>query len=118
MIRTTSFLAIVFFCALLSACGSDDTEVIDACVEVEGNTYYSVDQYECGPGENGVEMCNWQISFSRGTYNWSYSDIGDIGGYTCEGPNITSTGSSIEFVGHIDGETGMLTWNSIEYQLP
>ncbi len=118
MMRTPFILLIACSCLLITACGGSDVQDIDACLEVEGATYYSVDQYECGLGENGVEMCNWEISFSNGTFDWFYSDIGAQGTYTCDGPNITGMGTAIEFLGYIDGETGILTWNNIEYQLP
>ena len=109
------FLAIggTFF----AACGgTDDANVFDACQEIEGRTYLSVEQYECGLGPDGPELCTWSISFANGEYDWAYSDIGATGSYTCDGAVITGMSSATQFDGFLDQETGILTWNSIDYQ--
>lgn len=118
MTRFLACLAVVT-CALISAaCGGSDTgPMVDACAEVEGQTYASVEQYECGLGPDGTEQCNWTLYFSQGAYEWSFSDIVAVGDYTCDGPVILGTSGGTDFDGYLDGETGILTWNQIEYQL-
>ena len=102
-------------CAFLMACGGSEPTV-DACLEIEGQTYYSVEQYECGQGPGGTEMCNWTISFSSSNFDWSFSDIVSSGTYACEGADITAMTTGNEFFGTLSVD-GILTFNEIDYQL-
>jgi hypothetical protein len=102
-------------CAFLMACGGSEEIVIDACAEVQDQTYYSIEQYECGQTPDGVAMCNWTISFADGEFNWAFSDIASTGSYSCDGAVLTAMSTGTEYLGFLD-ETGILTFNEIEYQ--
>ena len=118
MTRLVTSLAAVACALVLTACGgSKDGPVADACAEIEGQTYLSLEQYECGLGPGGAELCNWTLSFAGGNFDWSFSDINAAGTYTCDGPMVIgSTTDGTEYDGYVDAETGYLTWNQIDYQ--
>lgn len=113
MYRIQLISLFVLGCAV-TACGSGDG--LDACQEVDGQTYLSIEQHECGQGPNGPVMCNWSIRFSAGAFDWSYSDIGTSGTYTCDGAQISGIAAGSTFAGALDSETRVLTWNGIDYQ--
>lgn len=83
------------------------------CGQIVGTTFLSVDELECGLGEDGPVLCNWQITFEEdGDYLWMYSDVGEGGTYSCQGGNLFISGESdLDF----DAATGILTWDGVEY---
>jgi hypothetical protein len=83
------------------------------CEQIVGTTFFSVDELECGLGPDGVELCNWQITFEAdGEYIWMHSDVGEGGTYSCQGGNLFISGENdLDF----DGATGILTWDGVEY---
>jgi hypothetical protein len=85
---------------------------MDACEVIDGNTYVSLEEMECGLGPNGPEYCNWHISFDSGTWDWSHSDVMETGGYTCDA-NLIDGGS---YSGELDMGTGILTWEGADYE--
>ena len=90
----------------------------DACDVIDGRTYWSVDELECGLGPNGVVNCKWSIGFLAGVFEWSYSDVGEAGRYFCEGDVIMGVASgqrSLE--GSLDRATGELIWEGEVYAL-
>jgi hypothetical protein len=83
------------------------------CEQIVGTTFLSVEQLECGLGEEGPVLCNWEITFEAdGDYLWMYSDVGEGGTYSCQGGNLVISGESdLDF----DAATGILTWDGVEY---
>ena len=82
------------------------------CDALETRVWQSVEELECGLGPMGVETCNWTITFSAGRFEWSYSDAGESGPYTCGGDLITT--DSVE--GTWDRSTQTLTWDGVVYR--
>lgn len=102
------------------ACAAETTlclpvQADPVCDAVIGETFYSVDELECGPSRGEQVLCKWQIMFGEdGSYSWLYSDIGEGGTYTCSGGVLTvDDGTGIQ--ASYDPNTGMLTWEDIEY---
>ncbi len=91
-------------------------EVADeACAEVIGTTFWSIDLLECGLGPVGVEMCHWSIHFEEdGTFSWMYSDVGDMGTYACVGGVLSITSGPMVDVSYDPG-TDVLTWDGVDY---
>lgn len=85
------------------------------CDAIVGTMFSSVEQYECGITKDGVEMCNWSIDFQEsGDYLWSYSDVGEGGTYACkDGAIALDNNPSLQI--SFDPDTGVLTWDGIEY---
>ena len=104
---------------VLNAAGCFGSGGPDACTLIAGKTFGSVNQMECGLGANGVvTRCNWRVSFTDGTYSWSYSDVMEAGSYTCDGATITTTrsvASTTPLLGWLDFQTGQLTWDGATY---
>ena len=89
---------------------------VDDCAFLVGKTFKSDEELECGLGPNGVELCNWTLSFKADTYSHQYSDIGEQGSYTCEAGQIKAVdGANGPHGGTIDAETGELVWDTIVY---
>ena len=90
----------------------------DACALLVGKTFKSVDELECGLGPSGVELCRWTISFTEASYQHMYSDVGELGTYTCAGGVIMgkSSGLGEDRAGTIDGATGALVWQAVAYE--
>jgi hypothetical protein len=85
---------------------------------VVGMMFFSLDQMECGLGQNGVVLCPWRISFKAdGTYTWTFSDTGDSGPYTCNGTTVTGLRSfgAGTVTGSYDAASGQLTWDGVVY---
>lgn len=97
----------------------------DACADIVGKSFASVEQHECGLGQSGPVMCNWQISFSLDasgalTYTWQHSDVGDSGPVTCQDGALTSAvgvSGQPPYTGTYDPATQALVWDGIDYQL-
>lgn len=88
----------------------------DACEEIVGRTFTSIEQLECGITPDGVVLCNWSVDFRvDGEFIWMYSDIGEAGTYTCENGIITLT-SGQDVAQSYDPVTGVLTWDDVDYQ--
>jgi hypothetical protein len=88
------------------------------CAFASGHTFGSVTPMECGIGANGqVIPCTWTISFApNGTYQWSHSDVGQVGTYHCEGQTLfmqPDNGTAIPVP--FDRTTGHLTWQGVDY---
>ena len=100
------------------ACGAEEMLCMPAsydvaCAWLLERTFLSVEEYECGQTPEGVEMCQWQVSFSSdGTFEWLYSDVGEGGGYECADGQITTDGGTS---GSVDVESATLLWDGIEY---
>jgi len=56
--------------------------------------------------------CNWTIDFAAGQYDFAYSDVIEMGAYTCDGATIDGG----NYTGVLDLGTGILTWDGVEYE--
>ena len=99
--------------------GMNDPSTVEqqngACVELEGRTFSSVNQLECGRTPDGVARCNWQISFAtRDTtasdFSWERSDASEFGSVECRGETVTTKVGSRIVTGRFDPATQVLTW--------
>ena len=84
-----------------------------ACNMSIPTSFTSVEEYELGMTSDGVAMGSWQISFKPELFEWYYSDIVQLGAYTCSGNEII--GEDINFVGIYDPEERILIWDDILY---
>lgn len=107
--------------ACCGACGGEIDlcmpESFDAyCGSIIGRTFYSLEQLECGLTPEGPVLCNWSIAFdTNGDYLWMHSDVGEGSSYTCEdGVLNAQVVDGIEY--SFDVESGILTWDGVEYQ--
>jgi hypothetical protein len=87
----------------------------EACEAIIGGTFASVEELECGENLDGLQFCNWSLTFGAdGRYDWFYSDIAEEGGYVCkDGVIITERG--FELSASYDATTGILSWDGVDY---
>lgn len=86
-----------------------------ACIALEGRTFHSVNDLECGRGPEGTARCHWTLTFAiRDTdasdFAWSFSDVQEAGRAECRGQSIVASGASRTLSGTFDSATQMLTW--------
>lgn len=108
---------------LFAACGTsghvaaDAAEVDGPCPLLEGHTFASVTEGECGLGPNGPEPCTWHLTFSaesamQSHFEWQHSDYGESGKVVCRGTTVTGTGAST-YAGQF--ANAVLTWDGVDY---
>jgi len=90
-----------------------------ACIDLEGRTFASLNELECGLSPDGVSRCHWQLSFAvRDTtasdFAWSYSDVAESGRVECHGQTLSAT-ASLHHSGSYDPVTQILTWDGELY---
>ena len=95
--------------------GDGPCDELDACTEVVGQTFASVDELECGNTPQGPVYCHWTIAFDETGYQWMRSDAAISGSYSCEGTLITSEAGAASFMGELHAD-GSLTWDGELYQ--
>ena len=92
-----------------------------ACFVLEGRTFVSLDELECGLTPNGPALCHWQVMFKTFTpddslFQWSHSDVGESGAVTCEGADLQLRGNTTSLtVGVFDATAQLLTWHEVVY---
>jgi hypothetical protein len=91
-----------------------------ACFELEGRTFTSVNELECGLTPDGVSRCHWIVSFAtRDTatsdVSWSYSDIHETGRAECRGQAVVATTGGRTVHGTYDPDSGTLIWAGEHY---
>lgn len=93
-----------------------DTGAADLCADLPGSAWNSVDELECGRGAGGMAMCHWRIQFGAdGTFDWRYSDVAEVGEWSCVGGVIAaSTWSRGPFTATLVDATH-LTWVDVAY---
>lgn len=111
----------------VSACTSGpytESTVIEqgACVALEGRSFSSVNELECGRTPDGVALCQWQLAFDIGTqtaseWSWSYSDVSESGRATCTDTSITAVAGDRTLTGMFDPVTQQLIWAGEAYDL-
>jgi hypothetical protein len=110
----------------LGACtgGMHDPSTVEqqngACIALEGRTFASLQELECGRTPDGVAQCHWQLVFAtRDTtaseFAWSYSDVSEGGRVECLGQRITAFSASRILSGTFDSSTQMLNWAGETY---
>jgi hypothetical protein len=102
-----------------AACGAIEWLCVeglpDACEQIVGTTFASIEELECGLTPEGPALCHWSIVFEEdGDYLWQYSDVGQGGTYTCEGGVITVENDPELEVSYAV-ESGILTWDGVQY---
>jgi len=94
-------------------------EKIDVCELIKNSTFLSVKKYESNlsPATSTVsEGLRWQIKFEDKTFSWLYTDIAEMGTYTCEDNNLVAEGADKSiYVGSYNTQTGILLWDGVEY---
>src|SRR2546423_7642426 len=87
-----------------------------ACSALEGASWRSVAQLECGLGPNGPVLCNWQLTFSTETqdtsrFDWAHSDVGQSGSVRCQDQSIISADAAATPMGMFDANS--VTWMDV-----
>lgn len=83
------------------------------CAPLEGKTFASLTQGECGLGPNGVSYCTWHLTFTANDassthWEWQHSDYGESGDISCDGTSVGARGT-------YDASTQHLVWDSVTY---
>jgi hypothetical protein len=96
-----------------------------ACSALEGKTFTSVTEGECGLGPSGPVTCHWSITFKArdgksSTYAWQHSDVGESNMATCDGLHVTGMTSFAgrTYSGSYDPSTMKLVWENLDYYPP
>ena len=79
--------------------------------------FISTEELEIGLGPEGIILGYWSVDFYEdGIYEWNYSDITELGEFTCN-ENIISY-SSYEGIHQsvYDIQSGILYWADVTYQ--
>lgn len=89
-----------------------------ACTALEGRSFSSVEQAECGITPDGVALCNWQISFlpndaDSTRFEWGHSDVGESGIVTCDADSVRSDEPTL-YEGHFTPQLDLL-WDDVAY---
>src|SRR5688572_17231212 len=111
---------------LVTACtgGMHDPSTVEqqngACFALEGRTFTSVQQLECGRTPDGVAKCNWTLTFANrdadaSEFAWSYSDVSEHGRAECRGQSIIATAAGRTVTASFDPSSQMLSWNGELY---
>lgn len=113
----------MFVLALGACTGMHDPSTVEqqngACIDLEGRTFSSVNELECGLTPDGAARCHWQLAFAirdgqASDFAWSYSDVGESGRVECHGHALSATASR-KITGSYDPATQMLTWDGQVY---
>jgi len=117
--RFRRLLPVIVAGMVCAATGCSGAGGPDACALIDGKTFVSVNQMECGLSQNGgLVYCNWSVRFSDGTYFWHFSDVAAADHYSCDGATITAIrggASTTPLLGRVDPQTGQLTWDGATY---
>jgi len=108
---------------LVSGCttGLDESTVEQgACVMLEGRTFSSMNELECGLTPSGPATCHWQVTIDIGDtgsseFTWYYSDVGESGMLTCVDNVITATTASQVIPVGFDPVSQQLEWAGETY---
>lgn len=97
----------------------------DGCNLISNSSFRSINQYEVGRGPNGPAMGYWDVHFQKGTtlsdygkptFQWSYSDVGETGTYTCRNNVLQVKFSDRSFTTRYDEIKEVLIWDGVEYK--
>jgi len=87
------------------------------CDALSGQTWQSVDELEAGRSVNGVAKMHWKLGFENGQFRWRYSDVVEMGTYTCD-TGVVSLISSMQdprATGSFIAESSELVINNVRY---
>lgn len=90
-----------------------------ACDGLDGATFVSVNEYEMGLGPNGVLLGHYRVTFSAGQFDYSLSDFGLNGTFSCSGPEGAIVASRDDFPldGFYKADAGILLWHERWFRL-
>jgi hypothetical protein len=117
--RRACLIILVTACTTGSASSPTPTT---RCTGLEGKTFASLTQGECGLGPNGPSLCTWHLTFTAMDvttthYAWQHSDYGQEGAIECDAGNVTEvTGGSDQSRGTYDASSMQLVWDGVTYQ--
>ena len=88
------------------------------CTSLEGTTFASLTEGECGLGPTGPTLCTWHVTFSAHdatttAYSWQHSDYGQEGAVQCNGATVTEVGGMLQ--GSYDPAAQRLVWDGVTY---
>lgn len=88
----------------------------DECPFEVARVLRSLEQLECGLGPDGETLCFWTVTIQEsGGWTWSYSDVGETGGWTCDdGPSAFRSGGE-DIALSWDADACVMTWEGVEY---
>lgn len=100
--------------------GSTPAVPHEACTALEGASWQSVTQGECGLGPNGPVFCTWELTFSTDTldtsrFDWAHSDVGQSGTVHCRDNAIISADAAAMTMGTFDLAANTVTWVDVTY---
>lgn len=87
----------------------------ETCFFNEPARFASVEQLECGQTPDGTSYCNWTLSFDQGQFTWMHSDVGEVGGYSCDGNEVVGKTDYASYSGTFDEASGVLVWEGVKY---
>lgn len=90
------------------------------CTVLEGRSFASVTEGECGLGPDGPVPCHWHLTFlshdaTMSRFEWGHSDVAESGYVTCDGDAIRSDEATL-YEGHFDANLD-LVWDDVAYTL-
>ena len=108
----------------LAACtGMYDPSTVEqqngACIALEGRTFVSMNELDCGRTSDGLARCHWGLTFATkdaaaSDFAWSYSDVSEQGHVECRGQSIKATASRT-VTGTFDPGSQILMWGGEAY---
>ena len=89
------------------------------CTALEGRSFASLVEMECGLGPNGPVPCTWHLTFdahdaTTSLLYWQHSDTGVEAPVACMGPKVDVTPPA--YNGTYDEATLTLTWAGADYR--
>jgi len=89
------------------------------CDALSGQTWQSVDELEAGRSVNGVAKMHWKLGFENGQFRWRYSDVVEMGTYTCDAGTLSLISSMKDprATGSFNAESSELVINNVRYVL-
>jgi hypothetical protein len=90
-----------------------------SCTALEGKTFASLTQGECGLGQNGPTSCTWHLTFTAKddattAYAWQHSDVEESGDVSCAGTGVDDLTQMIAR-GTYDAVSQHLVWDQVTY---
>ena len=89
------------------------------CADLEGKTFASLTQGECGLGPSGPTACTWHLMFAAAddlttAFTWQHSDVEESGDVSCSAGEVLDAGSA-GTRGSYDPTTQHLVWDMVTY---
>ena len=89
------------------------------CADLEGKTFASLTQGECGLGPSGPTACTWHLAFTANDdftsgYTWQHSDVEESGDVACSGAGVDDLTQMMPR-GTYDATSQHLVWDMVTY---